>query len=415
MKEQSKRPHIYELDPLRACTAFSVVAVHVLAFTVFLNQTEAGIQIQNAFIVAFHFTREVFLFVTAFALVYVYNDRKFPFKQFWIKRGIGVLIPYVIWSLIYVWANGQAKTPVTFIQTGLLDIVTGNASYQLYYILLTLQFYLIFPLFLLFLRRCARHPWLVLSISFMVQVVMFYVDFHVLQANAAHLSPFWWFVTLYQNRFVLAYQFYFVLGGFTALYFQQIRAFLLRHGRLILGAFLLMLAALWTHYALQVLLYREPLDLATSVLQPEMVFFSVAVILFALWLACRQEATPDKAKRARNHRLWRVLSDASFGVYLAHALILTYLLKWVVPAMPATWFVAVRVVLTWLLTVAGSTAITLLLMRIPIASRLVGRTGPQRKDKTPQPVPASIPTQSVTVTLAENSHSQERQAERVQS
>jgi probable poly-beta-1,6-N-acetyl-D-glucosamine export protein len=226
MKEQTKRPHIYELDPLRACTALSVVAVHVLAFTVFLNQTEIGVQIQNAFVVTFHFTREVFLFVTAFALVYVYNGKAFPFKQFWQKRGVGTLLPYVVWSVIYVWVNTSAKTPATFFHTALLDILTGNASYQLYYILLTLQFYLIFPLFLFFLQHCTRHPWRVFTISFILQVLLFYADFHALQGNTSALSPFWQLFAQYQDRFVLVYQFYFVLGGLTALYFQQIRTFL---------------------------------------------------------------------------------------------------------------------------------------------------------------------------------------------
>ena len=53
-KEQTKRPHIYELDPLRACTALGVVAVHVLFFTAYLNSSAVGYQIQNAIVVAFH-------------------------------------------------------------------------------------------------------------------------------------------------------------------------------------------------------------------------------------------------------------------------------------------------------------------------------------------------------------------------
>jgi surface polysaccharide O-acyltransferase-like enzyme len=403
MKEQSKRPHIYELDPLRACTAFSVVAVHVLAFTVFLNHTEIGIQIQNAFVVTFHFTREVFLFVTAFALVYVYNGKAFPFKQFWKKRGIGILLPYVVWSLIYVWVNTPAKTPASFFQTALLDILTGNASYQLYYILLTLQFYLIFPLFLLFLQRCPRHPWLILTISFALQLLLFYVDFHALQGNAAHLSAFWGFFALYQDRFVLLYQFYFVLGGLTALYFQQIKTFLLRHGKLIGVMFLVMLAALWLHYTLQVQVYGESLGYATSVLQPIMVFYSGAVILFALWLACRWAVKTDWEKYPRGHRFWRMLSDASFGIYLIHALVLAIVLKWIVPAMPTTWFVAVRVILTWLLTVGGATALTILLMNIPIASRLVGRAGPQKKDRIPRQ--SQLLDRPITGIIEEKSHS----------
>lgn len=412
MKEQLERPHIYELDPLRACTAFSVVAVHVLAFTVFLNHTEIGIQIQNAITVAFHFTREVFLFVTAFALVYVYYGKAFPFRQFWKKRGIGALFPYVIWSVIYVWVNAQAKSPAAFFQTALFDILTGNASYQLYYILLTLQFYLIFPLFLLFLRRCGRHPWIVLIISFLMQVLLFYVDFHALQGNISHLSPFWLLFALYQDRFVLLYQFYFVLGGLTALYFQQIRTFLLRHRKLIPGVFLVILAALWIHFALQVRVYGESLSYATSVLQPIMVIYSLAVILFALRLTCRWAVKTNRENRPRSARAWRTLSDASFGVYLIHALVLAYLLKWVVPITPATWFVAVRVVLIWLLTVGGATAVSIILMNIPIASRLVGRAGPQWKHRMSRSVP--LPDQPIRVMIEEKSHSEAQQTQHIQ-
>ena len=412
MKEQSKRPHIYELDPLRACTAFSVVAVHVLAFTVFLNHTGLGVQIQNAFVVTFHFTREVFLFVTAFALVYVYNGRAFPFMQFWKKRGIGTLLPYVVWSSVYICVSTPAQSPASFVHTTLFDILTGNASYQLYYILLTLQFYLIFPLYLLFLRRVAHHPWIVLGISFTLQVLLFYADFHVLQSNTSALPAFWQVFVQYQDRFVPIYQFYFVLGGITALYFQQVKSFLLRHGKLVVGMFTVLLAALWLHFALQVRVYGEPLAYATSVLQPIMVFYSGAVILFALWLACHWAAKTGREERSRNRRFWGKLSDASFGVYLVHALILTCLLKWVVPAMPSTWSVAIRVILTWLLTVTGATALSLLLMNIPIASRLVGRTGPQRKESKPRQGP--LLDHPVRSREEENSHSRVQQAQHIQ-
>ncbi|HEU0001802.1 MAG TPA: acyltransferase [Ktedonobacteraceae bacterium] len=413
MKEQTKRPHIYELDPLRACTAFSVIAVHVLAFTVLLNHTELSTLIHYAFIEAFHFTREVFLFVTAFALVYVYGGKAFPFKQFWKKRGIGTLLPYVAWSIIYVLVNTQVRTPEVLFQTSLVDILTGNASYQLYYILLTLQFYLIFPLFLLFLRRCARHPWIVLAISFVLQLLLFYFDFHALQGNSSHLSPFWQFFLEYQDRFVLMYQFYFVLGGLTALYFQQIKAFLLSHGKLVTGVFVASLAALWIHFTLQVRVFGEFAGYAVSVLQPVMVIYSLAIILFALWLACRWAMKTGREKRPRGARFWRTLSDASFGVYLVHALILSALLRWVVPAMPEIWSVAARVVLIWLITAGGSAIISILLLNIPIASRLVGRAGPQKKDRVSRPAPVPLLDQAIKVTLEEKSHNREQQAQRV--
>ncbi|HLI06741.1 MAG TPA: acyltransferase [Ktedonobacteraceae bacterium] len=401
-QSQGKRPHIYELDPIRICTAVGVVGVHALFFTLVLNQTGVGLQIQNAIITALHFTREIFMFVTAFALVYVYYGKPFPLMQFWKKRSIGVLLPYAVWSVIYVWVNMPHKTPGTFISTSLLDILTGNASYQLYYILLTLQFYLIFPLFLLFLYRFASHPWRVLVVSLVLQLLLYYVDFHTLQQGTLASSPFWQWVSDFQNRFVLVYQFFFVLGGFTALYFQQVRAFVLRHGKLIVGGFLLVLVGLWVHFALQVNVYHESIGLATSVLQPAMLPYSIGVIFFALWLAGRW-ATHEKQGKPRNYHIWQTLSDSSFGVYLIHALILNALIQYVMPAMPTVWPVVLRVLLIWFTTAGGATLVSIILLNIPIASRLVGReTTRQRNQKKLQSLePAPVqPTNKTEVAMS---------------
>ena len=393
--EQAKRPHLYELDPLRSCTALSVIVVHVLAFTAYLNATGLGYDIQNAVLVAFHFTREVFLFVTAFALVYVYNGRQVSPWQFWKKRAVGVVLPYVFWSLIYVCVDTHITSPGAFLQTSVFDILTGNASYQLYYILLTMQFYLFFPLFLPCIRFCARYPWKTLTVSFVVQVVFFYVDFHTIQNSTL---PFWQAVTYYQDRFLPVYQFYFILGGLTACYFTQVRAFVLRHGRLILSVFVLMLAGLCLHYALQLGVFHETVGYATSVLQPEMVFYSIALIFCAFWLVCRWASKLDMRQHPGSVRLWHTLSNASFGIYLIHVLILnSILLRWMVPALPTVWPVALRVFLTWFVTAGATVIICLLLLRMPILSRLVGRSGPPRKKRTQtgRPVQVRLPDPAV--------------------
>lgn len=376
-KDPVKRPHIYELDPLRVCTALGVVAVHVLAFTTFLNSSQVGNEIQNAVVVAFHFTREVFMFVTAFALVYVYNGKHVSLLQFWRKRALGVVLPYVFWSEVYILVNVGFVSPGAFLRTSVFDILTGNASYQLYYILLTMQLYLVFPLFLACIRLCARHPWITLTTSFVLQVLFFYVDFHTIQTKT---TPFWLTISGFQDRFFLTYQFYFILGGLTALYFQQVRAFVLRHGRLIAIVFIVALTSLWLHFAFQVNSYKESVGYATSVLQPVMVFYSLAIIFFALWLACRWVSRANVGERPSGYRFWHTLSDASFGVYLIHALILTQLLRWLVPALPTSWFEPLRVFLTWFLVAGGSVAISALLVKIPVLSRLVGRDG-TRKEK----------------------------------
>jgi len=383
-EQQVRRPHVYELDPLRAITAFCVVAVHAVALTAFLNQTNAGKQIQYSLVVVLHYTREEFIFVTAFALIYVYYGKPFSVKQFWLKRSIGVLLPYCIWSALYVIYYHPGLPPLTFINTTLFDIVTGDASFQLYYILLTLQFYIIFPLFLLFIKRVAQHPWKVLTISFVLEVVVLYADYRWLQQGTLASSGFWKIFTKYQDRIILIYQFYFVLGAYIALYFQQVRAFLLRNGWLIACGFLATIAALWLHYVLQLQVYQQTIAYATSVLQPAMVFFGLAVILFSFWLAARWASHKKSGTHPWGYHIWQELADASFGIYLIHVFFLIAILKRVLPAMPAAWPIPVRVFLTWFMTVASATTVTIFLLHIPILSRLVGRAQPTAK-KAVQP------------------------------
>jgi peptidoglycan/LPS O-acetylase OafA/YrhL len=379
-EQQVRRSHVYEIDPLRTLTAWSVVAVHTLSGTANLNSSEGGVQLQNALVVAFHFTREVFIFVTAFALVYVYYGKPFALKRFWTRRSLGVVLPYCIWSMVYVWINIPGQLPISFIKTSIIDILTGNASYQLYYILITIQFYIILPLFLLFLKRFAQHPWKVLAISFVIQVVLFYTDYHVLQQGTMASTGFWKFVSQYRDRFVLTYQFYFVLGGFAALYFQQIRSFLLRNGWMVACGMVAAISILWLHYVLQIQVYQESLGYVTSVLQPVMVFYSLAVILFCCWLACLWSSHKNRDGRPLGYRTWQVLSDASFGVFLIHVLFLSAILKWIVPAMPTVWPIAIRVFLAWCMAAGSATVLSVALMNIPILSRLVGRDyAPQRK------------------------------------
>ncbi len=368
------RPHIYELDPLRATTALVVVAVHILAFTVYLNQSASGAQVQNAFVTSVHYTREMFIFVTAFALVYVYYGKPFSSTRFWGRRALGVFLPYCVWSFIYLWLSQSQHSPGSFTKTLIIDIISGQASYQLYYILLSLQFYMLFPLFLPFVGFIKMYPWKTLAISFVLEVLLLYGDYHTLQRNAGANSPFWQFIAAYQYCIVFIYQFYFILGALAAIYLQQIRSFLQRYGWWTLPGFLAALLALWIHFFIQVLYNNEPLDYATSVLQPIMTFYSLAVIAFFFWLAYRWTEKVDQAGHPRVYRIWGTLSDASFGIYLIHAIFLNWFMHSLIPAMPYMWPVAMRIFLTWLITAGCATFAGIVLMNIPILSRLVGRS-----------------------------------------
>jgi probable poly-beta-1,6-N-acetyl-D-glucosamine export protein len=111
----------------------------------------------------------------------------------------------------------------------------------------------------------------------------------------------------------------------------------------------------------------------TSVLQPIMTFYSLAAIAFFFWLAYRWAGKIDQAGHPRGYRNWGTVSDASFGIYLIHAIFLNWFMLSLVPAMPRAWPVAMRVFLTWFITAGCATLASIALMNMPILSRLVGR------------------------------------------
>jgi peptidoglycan/LPS O-acetylase OafA/YrhL len=370
----SRRPHIYELDPLRAVTALCVIGVHVVAFTAFLNQSVWGNEVQNGIVVALHYTREMFLFVSGLALAYVYFGKPFKFFSFWKKRGLGVVIPYCIWSGIYVVINNPGLPFRRYISTTFFAILKGSASYQLYYILLSIQFYILLPLFLLFLKVARRYPWRTLTVSFIIQVVMLYLDYHYLQTGIIPSTGFWAFVNQYQESFVLTYQFYFIMGGLVAIYMQQVRDFVLRHCWWIAAFFAASIVWLWVHFYIQLNVYNEQMVFASSVLQPIMALYSPASILFLYWIAARWASKVDATGRPKWYKFWHSLSDASFGVYLIHVLFLTVLLRWFLPVLPSILPVALRVFLIWFLTASAAVCSTIILLNIPVVSRLVGRS-----------------------------------------
>lgn len=379
MAEQHTRTHLYEIDVIRAVTAICVVGVHAVSFTVILTHTPLGAQLQNAVVSGLHFTREIFMAITAFVLVYGYANRPFPAKKFWRKRGLAVLLPYVIWSIFYTWTTQPHPTFLAgLLRTG-NDILTGSASYQLYYILLTLEFYIVLPAFLWFIVRAGKHPWKLLGTSFVLQTALLFVDYRYLQTGPFAATRLAQLLTETQNRFILFYQFYVIFGALAALYMSQVRAWVLQHGALIVGGLALSLALLWGNFFYQVDVAHQSLAYGTSVFQPVMAFYALALAAFLYWISYRW-AIHRAPQPPRGYRFWLLLSDVSFGIYLVHAYLLDQSMRYVVPFLPASWPEPLRVALVWLLVAGGSVALCVFMFYVPLLSRVIGRPSKLRRD-----------------------------------
>lgn len=372
---QQQRSYLYELDQMRALTILCMVAVHVLdATAILIPRSPLGTQVQYGVYNALHWTRLIFMFITALALVSSYYGKLFSFPGFWKKRSLGVLLPYVIWTIIYTAISDSSRPSLrAFLITTLGNVLSGNASFQLYYILLLLQFYLLLPVFLWLLKRTRQHPWTLVVLSFLLQVILWAVDYYTLEANRPS-TGFWALVAHYQERFVLTYQFYFVLGGVVALHLTGVRAWLLAHRTWIFVSLGVTLTALSLGYVFQLNVAHMSLAHAIEVLQPAMVFYSISVIAFLYWFSYRPVINQAQPMKLKGQHFWRMLSNASFGIYLVHPLVLGLVLIWVIFPVDSWLPVVVCVGLTWLLTALGSAAWSILFLNLPLLSHLVGRS-----------------------------------------
>ena len=371
--KKSLRPHIYELDLIRTVTATLVITVHVLFFTKVFSTRRSFLLPHFALLNLTH-VRAVFAFVTAFALVYVYAGKPFSGLTFWRKRSLGILLPYCFWSCMYVWFNWHPATPDAFVLTSLKSILLGDASYQLYFILLTLQFYILFPAFLAFIQKVKQYAWLVLGITFVLQMLVLYGDYHYIQPGGQlNLTGIWAQIAFYHDRYIFLYAAYFFMGGFAALYQAQVRTFLARHGKSIIALMLITTVLFIAYFCFQVLIRHQSYARATSFLQPVTGIYDAVLTIFICYGAYLLMSRKRADGKPHGYTIWQFLSNATFGVYLIHAFFISMAMDKLVPRLPAAWPAQVRVFIVWTMVVVCSYISSIILMKIPVVSRLVGR------------------------------------------
>lgn len=365
--QQQKRVHIYEIDLIRAITVFTVVAIHTLAYTNTLVTGKLAFQWLNILGHMLHYNREMFVFVTGLVLTFVYFNKPFSVKKFWLKRFTLVLIPYILWSVFYVVYNNSNDTLLQYIQLSAWGVLTGDASFQLYYILLTLQFYALFPLFLLLLRKVAQYPWRTLAVSFVIQILLIFFDFHYLQVTISHPSHLQQLLVQFQDRIFLLYQFFFVLGAVAAVYLNTLQQFFRKHGKHFILVFFVSagLYILYSYY--QLFVWKESLMYATSVLQPSVVLYSIAVIAFFSFLAVIWE------KRRHGYKFIKVIAETSFGIYFVHVLALSLITELLLPIIPTAVPVLIKILTVLLLAFSASVVFCWVLLKIPWLSWTIGK------------------------------------------
>jgi peptidoglycan/LPS O-acetylase OafA/YrhL len=368
--------------------------VLVVAFVVGVHTLSYGAPASGpvgAFLTVFHTSRELFFVLTAFVLTYNYGQRPhIKWLSFWRKRYALVLPAYLAWSLIYFLFDGTRLDPVS----GALvlfghDLLNGTARFHLYFLLVTMQVYLAFPVLRWLLRKTAGHHGLLLAAALGYEVV-------VTLAIQQHLVTTG-IIGSYLNKpsaWLFSYLFYVVAGGVAAWHFERLAAFTRRHAALALPVFAAGLCVgLGAYFAAIEAAGQRPATAAT-VFQPAVLAESMCFGWALLALSLRW------ADRGARHRgLISAGADCSFGIFLAHPLVLQGLL-WLgdmTGARPALRSAPVSLQLVALLGAVVpfiyglSWALAALARRTPLSLPLTGRRRdrPARGRPRPEPVTAT--------------------------
>src|SRR4029077_16332396 len=133
--------------------------------------------LSNAALLLLHVSREAFFFISACMLTYAYayaELNRAGWRRFYWRRFVAVGIPYLCWNVIYfLWFPyvlhdaTYASTPASALAHFGRQLEVGYD--QLYFLIVIMEFYLLFPLVLALLRRTKGHHGLVIATAVAAQ------------------------------------------------------------------------------------------------------------------------------------------------------------------------------------------------------------------------------------------------------
>ncbi len=356
---RERRPRLTHVDAMRPVKQLGVVSTHSLQW--FAPAANIGV---GAGLMLTHVTRFAFMFISAAMLVYAYPVlRREQWRTFWRRRLLAVALPYVTWTLVYfalgIVQSGQVGSIVGDAERLRLLLLTGYD--QLYFLVLLLQFYLLYPAFLWLVRRTEHHHWWLLAASLAVELVMFWLVHE--QALPA------WMLGKWATRELWNYELFVVAGAVMAWHYEPVHAWLCGHWRALLVAIAVAVAAgeAWYAVALHVpgLAGGDPSDPFQPIEIP--LYLGLITLVYLLGVMMTSDRWPGWLQA-----LVQAGADYSYGIYLSQVLVATPLmmLGWRSLDAYVPWEVVTAGGIVVIFIVAG--LLTALLARLPGARATAG-------------------------------------------
>lgn len=296
-----KKRIITEANTFRGLFCLFVVLIHTTGFaTTELQAMSAPSILFSILNTAVRCAVPAFIFVSGLTLAFSYKDKVLHLKDFYLKRFKSTVIPYILYTVFYyilyiILYHYEVSWKFFF-----MKLVTGNMAYHLYFLVIIIQFYIVFPLILLAFRKFNHHALLAL-------------------APIIHILCFIYIPMKY--RFFGNYLTFFVLGCYMALEYDRVLSWL--NNKKIKWTFVAGTVLASAYYIVELYLerhFRIKLNPSNSSWQIFCLFCIPGYYILCLYL----DKTTHTCIVWIRERLCEI-SKVSFSIYLGHPFIIMIL------------------------------------------------------------------------------------------
>ncbi|MBA9086792.1 surface polysaccharide O-acyltransferase-like enzyme [Fontibacillus solani] len=317
-----RKAKLEEVEILRGIAFLAVVMQHTIAGIFYQpGLSPMALNVGTTLLGLIRFAVPLFVFITGVVLFYNY-DAKVNYKDFLRKRFKQVIIPYLAWTVFYyVWVGFLSGVEATSTWNQLADVIqlafTGKASYHLWFMVMIIPFYVLFPLCKLLISKNRKWP-INLAVAATIFVINMLLVYALSKGMITSDNPNLGFIFNYLDRNFLFWIFYFMLGGLVGLYYDCWKTFV--HKTWVLSLLLLGISM----YYICVKIFRinegvtdNPYLFSANVTAPLKPFMMVTILLLLVLVFYLAEKIA--ANRSRPANLLRTFGKYSFGAYLIHA------------------------------------------------------------------------------------------------
>lgn len=238
-----------------------------------------------------------FIFISGLTLAYSYKERKINnIYLFYKKRFINVVIPYVIWTLIYYLVYIILYNYEISLKFFLERLINGSMTYHLYFIIIIIQFYILFPMFLKVFKM--QNNSIILGLSIILNIIVFYKGSNPI------------FFTTYISYFMLGMYFAFNYDNIMDLFSN------IKNKIIIIG----MVVLITIYYIIEVYLTTHFNIVLNKTGTTYYIFCLLTILMY--YVLCLDMYNSEKNVCRRFKEMINKISKVSFNIYLIHPLII---------------------------------------------------------------------------------------------